>query len=211
MPPRPEPGTGEADSKAAGMHTAAAQGVATGVADATQLGPPPATTHTVIANFAMPMAFAAAIATGGVADLRVEILEPLPESHPVYALVGRVASEWSHFEGVLDTIIWKLARLPAPLGAAITAQIMGAGNRLVTIRSLATEVMLLDQIHDDLKTLEGRTFKWLKPRNRTVHDPWFWEIHSHETKQQRSMPKEELVFGMVPIGEDELKDKRQCS
>src|SRR5262245_35059281 len=30
----------------------------------------------------------------------------LPEEHPFYALVGRVASEWAHLEHILDTTIW---------------------------------------------------------------------------------------------------------
>jgi hypothetical protein len=33
---------------------------------------------------------------------RIEIHEPLPKEHPIYSLVGRVASEWSHYEHVLD-------------------------------------------------------------------------------------------------------------
>jgi hypothetical protein len=33
-------------------------------------------------------------------------VERLPDNHPVYNLLGRLASDWSHVEHTLDTIIW---------------------------------------------------------------------------------------------------------
>jgi hypothetical protein len=45
---------------------------------------------------------------------RVTIHGPLPEDHPFYALVGRVASEWAHLEHILDTTIWDLLGIVPP-------------------------------------------------------------------------------------------------
>ena len=58
---------------------------------------------------------------------------PLPEDHPFYALVGRVASEWAHLEHIIDLTIWKLLDVDDRLGACLTAQYPGVGHRLVTM------------------------------------------------------------------------------
>jgi hypothetical protein len=50
---------------------------------------------------------------------------PLPPDHPLYARIGRVASEWAHIEHILDLIIWKLANIHDKQGACITSQILG--------------------------------------------------------------------------------------
>jgi hypothetical protein len=52
-----------------------------------------------------------------------------PDDHPVYTLIGKVASKWSHLEHTLDLIIWDLAGIEPEKGACITAQMMGAANR----------------------------------------------------------------------------------
>jgi hypothetical protein len=44
-------------------------------------------------------------------------VERLPDDHPVYNLLGRLASDWSHVEHTLDTIIWALARIEPEAGA----------------------------------------------------------------------------------------------
>lgn len=54
-------------------------------------------------------------------------LTKLPADHSFYTLVGRVASEWSHFEHTLDLTIWELARwgtdgFTDQTAACITAQ-----------------------------------------------------------------------------------------
>lgn len=140
------------------------------------------------------------------AALLVEIVEPLPANHPTYALVGRIASEWAHFEAILDQIIWMLSGLDGPTGASITAQMMGSGNRLVTIRTLADEKGVLSALDNRLTALEKCTLEPQEARNRVVHDPWFWEKNSKVVKQHRSKPKKERVFGLVPRNEDDLKN-----
>jgi hypothetical protein len=158
--------------------------------------------HAVVADMSMPVATLTGVsATASVGQLRVEIHEPLPEAHPIYALVGRVASEWSRYEGVLDAIIWELASLHGPVGACITAQIMSAGSRLISIKALAKEKQLWDRAKNDLGQIEARTFGLQPRRNRAVHDPWYWEISTKETKQHKSKPKEQLTFGLVPVEE----------
>ena len=36
----------------------------------------------------------------------------LPDAHPFYALIGRVAAEWARLEHNLDLIIWDLLKSP---------------------------------------------------------------------------------------------------
>lgn len=40
-----------------------------------------------------------------------------PKDHPIYNLVGQVASEWAHFEHALDRIIWALGGVSESKGA----------------------------------------------------------------------------------------------
>jgi hypothetical protein len=128
----------------------------------------------------------------------------LREDHPIYALVGRVAAEWANYESILDRIIWKLADLSGPRGACITAQLMGAGVRLVTITSLANHRGIMQKISDTIGELENRTYSLQENRNRADHDPWFLETPTNVVKQHRSQPKKQKVFGFVPIDSNSL-------
>jgi len=136
------------------------------------------------------------------------IHEPLPPDHPIYALVGRIASEWARYEGILDAIIWDLCGLQGPTGACVTAQLMSAGPRLVAIRGLLLELRI-DASKTELGQIEKRTFDLQVKRNRAVHDPWYWERSSQTTAQLKSKPKNEWVFGMVPVKSETLTDLLQ--
>jgi hypothetical protein len=65
-----------------------------------------------------------------------------PSDDPIYALIGRVASTWSHLEHILDEIIWDLVGIEASRVACITGQIIGATNRYRAITSLIKQRML---------------------------------------------------------------------
>ena len=63
-------------------------------------------------------------------EVRLRVHTNLPADHSFYAMVGRVASEWSNLEHTLDLIIWDLVSfrangLGANVVACITSQIMG--------------------------------------------------------------------------------------
>jgi hypothetical protein len=49
-------------------------------------------------------------------------IEIAPADHPIYSLVGRVASAWAHLEHALDLIIWDLSEIDPQRTACITAQ-----------------------------------------------------------------------------------------
>jgi hypothetical protein len=59
----------------------------------------------------------------------------LPIDHPVYSLIGYVASEWAHLEMSLDEIIWELLGVKSPDGACVTAQLMSVWPRYNSIIS----------------------------------------------------------------------------
>src|SRR5580700_5640440 len=57
------------------------------------------------------------------------IHKPLPEEHPFYSVVGRVASEWSHLEHILDLTIWEIIGIRPEIAACVTSQILGVNPR----------------------------------------------------------------------------------
>lgn len=147
-------------------------------------------------------------ATAKAAELVVQIgpsHEPLPELHPLYALVGRVASEWSHLEHILDAIIWELARIPPNVSACITAQILGAYPRFLTIIALGTMRGLSPTTLDRIKSVQGAVSRAQEERNRAIHDPWYIEVGSGQPAQFKSMPKSALVYGYQDIDEQAIK------
>jgi hypothetical protein len=101
---------------------------------------------------------------------------PLPEDHPFYALVGRVASEWAHLEHIVDLTIWELL-----LARGLTRE------HVKPFRKLRSEAF------DDAD--------W---RARWVHDPWFIQ-EGTQPAQFRAMPDVDPRFGLQAISEDEVK------
>ena len=57
-----------------------------------------------------------AVEAAAAADLGLILRRPLPDNHPAYSLIGRVAAEWARLEHILDTIIWELAGLEPAFG-----------------------------------------------------------------------------------------------
>ena len=91
-----------------------------------------------------------------------------------YAAVGKVASAWALFEGLVDVSIWQVAGLNPQNGACITAQITGSARKLDALISLVRHhhgdaaVAKLNKI---AQTSQGLA----EQRNRIVHDPWIQE------------------------------------
>ena len=63
---------------------------------------------------------------------------PMPDDHPMLAVVGQIANQWAHIEHTLDMIIWRLAEVEEKKGSCITAQLVGSYPRFKAIISLAT-------------------------------------------------------------------------
>ena len=135
----------------------------------------------------------------------------LPPDHPHYALVGRVASEWSHFEHALDLIIWDLASfnvggLGANVVACITSQIMGVGPRCRVIGALLAN----HQVHSKavLKALNKlkNTHGYADDRARVIHDPWWIETGSKTPAQFRAMPASDPYYGYRDISKERIEE-----
>jgi hypothetical protein len=156
-------------------------------------------------------------ALGGVASMSVTAkgtptaFTPPPDDHPIYHLVGRVAAEWARLEHSLDRIIWGLASLNPASGACITAQIMGASPRYITIESQLTHESqgndVLKPFIKKIRSLSGmKHLRLSNARNRIVHDPWYVRTSDGQTAQRRSMPKDDRIYGLLDRDKNDIED-----
>jgi|GraSoi2013_115cm_1033766.scaffolds.fasta_scaffold101754_1 hypothetical protein len=134
-----------------------------------------------------------------------------PDDHPIYAKVGKVASDWAHVEHTLDMIIWELSGIEFQKGAAITAQLMGAFSRFKAILALLAQPALANR--KNLGTVVTRTTDLMNKssgpgdkRNRIVHDPWYAYTASGKTAQFRAMPHKDHRYGIQLVDSDVLED-----
>jgi hypothetical protein len=137
-------------------------------------------------------------------------VERPPPEHPVYPLLGQIASDWSHVEHTLDTIIWALAGVDAEAGACITAQVLGAYNRFKAIIAL----LILHERNTQKKTqeltarairLQGKANLPGEQRNRSVHDPWYVFTGHDAAGQFKAMPHRDHRFGIHPTEHEKLE------
>jgi len=139
----------------------------------------------------------------------VRSYSPLPADHPFYAMVGRVASEWSHLEHILDMTIWdllswKTTGLTGSLMASVTSQILGVNPRCKAIAALGAARGLQDSLLKPFRKLKADAFAVAEWRARWVHDPWYMETGSGTPAQFRAMPEVDPRYGIQDIGHDEL-------
>jgi len=137
------------------------------------------------------------------ATMTVKLHSNLPDSHPFYAAVGRIASEWSHLEHVLDLTIWELAKVAPKAGACITSQIMGVGPRCKAILTLGAMRGLSPKLRKKYRTIMGESYTVADDRARAIHDPWYGEV-SGQAAQFRAMPYSDPRFGIMDISESDL-------
>jgi hypothetical protein len=122
----------------------------------------------------------------------------LPEEHPFYTLVGRVASEWAHLEHILDATIWNLLDIDPKFAACVTSQIMGIGPRCKVIITLCSVRTLSEDLKKSYRRLMNESYLPADWRARFVHDPWFTETPDI-AKQFRAMPYVDQRFGEQDI------------
>ncbi len=101
------------------------------------------------------------------------VYEKLPDEHPFYAVVGRIASEWAHLEHQLDLVIWKLVGISSEIASCVTGQIMAASTfvfeaiaALAAAKSISSRVSKIEKLGLSVSNLA-------KSRNRFVHDAWY--------------------------------------
>jgi hypothetical protein len=85
-----------------------------------------------------------------------------------YAVIGRVAAEWSAFEA---TIVLQITNINAKIGVCLTSQINGSGRKLDAYVALARLLGAEKQLAK-LNTFAKDTLSFAERRNRIVHDPW---------------------------------------
>lgn len=130
---------------------------------------------------------------------------PLPDNHPFYELVGRVASEWGHLEHIVDLTIWKLLGVDQRLGACLTAQFQGLPQRCNAVDSLGIASGLTEEQVRPFRQLKNNAVDNAGWRARWVHDPWFVQ-EGDKPAQFRAMPAVDPRFGLQEISEDEIKN-----
>ncbi len=133
------------------------------------------------------------------------VLEIAPPQHPIYSLIGRVASAWAHLEHTLDLIIWDLIGVEAERVACVTAQLMGATNRYRAIESLLAQRKKpkFDNAREQITKLKQRTYDPQEDRNRIIHDPWY--LFDAKAAQFRAMPPKDPRFGVCAIDVEKIE------
>jgi hypothetical protein len=89
----------------------------------------------------------------------------------LYALIGSIASTWSHIEQSVDVTLWSLAGLDAHVGACLTAQISSLTYRLDALAALVELRGGSQELKKSIKEFHEKTYALSIARNRAVHDP----------------------------------------
>jgi len=134
---------------------------------------------------------------------------PAPD-HPIYAYVGRIASDWAHVEHTLDLIIWELAGIDPAMGACITAQMNGVYSRCKAIIAQlklwekGTDTSLASLINATTDIMNKQSQPGDK-RNRVVHYPWYVYTGTQKTAQFKAMPHKDYRYGLHQVDKEELE------
>ena len=137
---------------------------------------------------------------------------PLPEDHPFYPLIGRVASEWAQLEHVLDLIIWDMTdgdKGDKIANSCVTGQIMSHFPRFKAILALAEHRGYNKATISEIKSLRDKMFSVSEKRNRIIHDAWVLQIFGEgmkEVGQLKSYTEKDKTFGFSPISETDMLD-----
>jgi len=137
------------------------------------------------------------------------IVERLPDDHPYYALIGRVAAESAHLEHILDLTIWDILRDPHTMASCITGKLIGVGTRLEVIKSLADYQGISKDLITKYNKLGGEVSELNRKRNRYIHDAWFHftdGVELSEVGQFKNYARETQKAGFDPISEKEIRD-----
>ena len=137
-------------------------------------------------------------------EIFLKIRSSLPGDHHYYALIGRVASEWTHFEHILDEIIWDVSQIPEDVALCITGQMMGATPRFKAIEALTRYAGLPKSLLKKTHALKAQNYAVVEQRNRIVHDPWFLVSDSNPDNDSITQLKASPP-GHVPVSKAEIE------
>lgn len=136
---------------------------------------------------------------------RITMFKKLPEQHEFYSLVGRIASEWSHLEHVVDRTIWFMLGVEPRFGACLTSQYPALGQRCNAECSLGIAKGLKKTDVKPFKKLRGDSYKAANWRARWVHDAWLVDLGKDKPAQFRAMPEVDFRFGAQEISRPEME------
>ncbi len=89
----------------------------------------------------------------------------------LYALIGSIASCWSHIEQSVDVTVWWLANIDSREGACITAQIQSLHYKVLALIALLDLRCASKPLIRAVNQFSGKADEVAKRRNRAVHDP----------------------------------------
>ncbi len=156
-------------------------------------------TTTVTVDFGFGVELGATTSATVTAQASLRAFQKPPEDHPVYASVGKISSEWANLEHRLDEIIWSMIpKTSSSQLACLTGQMMGHVPRYNAILALIANYKMSSDIRKTADDLRGYTSKLSDDRNRAIHDVWYVDAESSEPHQYRTMPKNDLRYGIFP-------------
>jgi hypothetical protein len=145
------------------------------------------------------------------------MLQPMPEQHPMYRLIGRIVTEAAFHEHILDVIIWRLKGLTPAEGIRCTNN-LSVDARYDTIIAQTNERGMTD-LSKNFEDARSRSKAPTARRNRLVHDTWYadgrdFPAHQFQGVTLRRKPLEPSEIGWKPVAEAEmeclLKDLLEC-
>jgi hypothetical protein len=119
-----------------------------------------------------------------------------------YAAIGRVASQWSYFEAVVDTWLLAFAKIDTEIGMCFTSQMMGSRPRMDAFIALVRHLGAKKKWNAILEDLARDVVALSESRNRAVHDVWQMEEPSRPLRLEASARRKlRIVQVHVPTAE----------
>lgn len=140
---------------------------------------------------------------------KVTVYGKPPDEHKIYQIIGRVASEWSHLDHMLDLIISELTGLDDHTAACLTGQVLTTRAKYEAIIALLTRRTLSTGLIERAKKERSKSANLGKKRNRIVHDAWYLavgDLATEQPKQFKTMAPDELTFGLHEPSDTEVQN-----
>jgi hypothetical protein len=119
-----------------------------------------------------------------------------------YAAIGRVASQWSYFEAVIDTWLLAFANINTEIGVCFTSQMMGSRSRMDAFVALVRHLGAKKKWNARLEDFAKNVVRLSERRNRAVHDVWQMHEPSRPMRLEVSAKRTLRIVQMhVPTAE----------
>lgn len=126
------------------------------------------------------------------------------------AVIGRIANAWSAMEFTVDETSWRLAKVPAMIGACMTAQMLAMGAKMRALIALCELRGISEDTLKKLRQFNGNKIAPLQERrNRTVHDYRLRNNATGEAVRLQITAQGPLVFDFHPEPTKDLEETRR--